>query len=176
MHLLKTHISKSLLSLLIILGLLFISGHAQQESAFVNYNRGSISGSYSFVSMEQGSGTATGTVLPEAAMGVAEYDGAGGITGKVTWNMPHPADPFAKRFILVQYPFTGTYSVNKDGFGQGSFTIDMTPMGGALVELSFHLLITKATTNKEALEFIAIGKKLMDNGDIPILVITKREM
>jgi hypothetical protein len=52
----------------------------------------------------------------------------------------------------------------------------MTSVGGAVVKLKFHLLITKATPEKMATEFIAIGKELMDNGDLPILVITKREM
>ena len=142
------------------------------------YSEASIQGEYSFTAMEQGGGDGiSGNALPqEAAMGVITADGSGNITGNITWNMYDFGDqvPGSDRLVLHNFPFTGSYIVEGNGFGTMQGDIDYDLDGTVDDTLLGKLVITKATADKEALEFWWIGDEPEASGSIPIIHFTKR--
>lgn len=144
------------------------------------YSEASIQGEYVFTSFEQGGGVGiSGDALAqEAAMGIASYDGAGNVTGKVTWNMHDVQDqnPTSDRLVLVNFPFTGSYTVEGDGSGTASLNIDFDLDETIDLVMSGYILITKATADNEALEFYFMADDTVYSatGGLPILRVFKR--
>lgn len=144
------------------------------------FSEASIQGEYAFTAMEQGGGVGiTGDTVPsEAAMGIVAFDGAGNFTGKVTWNMYDIQDqvPNSDRLVFHRFPFTGTYTVEGDGFGTANFNIDFDLDGNIDLVMTGKLFITKATSNKEATEawFIADDTTFSVGGGLPLIRIFKR--
>ena len=139
--------------------------------ALEQFSKSSIEGTYSFVALEQGDGTAQGAALPEAAMGLATFDGDGNVSGTIIWNMPDPQNPTTERFIVVRHPFTGTYNVGGTGFGSIKVTMDLTSFGLGEMTLKFHMLITEATSNKMAKEVVWIAQELVAGGGLPTVIM-----
>jgi len=149
---------------------------SQEANAFEKYGKHSMKGTYALMGVEQGGGNGAGeSLLPEAAMGTATYDGAGKVEGLLTWNMPHPALPYPDRLVLPKHPFTGTYSIDTQGFGAATLKLDLSSAGMGKMTLRVDLCITKATKEKVATEIYAISKELTGTGALPILKMQKRE-
>jgi hypothetical protein len=141
-------------------------------------NEASIQGTYTFTGMEQGGAPAplSDSVVQEAAMGIISADGKGSIIGKISWNMYDFLDqvPGSDRLVLHRFPFTGTYTIEADGFGTMTASVDLDQDGVADVEISGKLVITK-TTDKMALECWFIGDEPLAGGSIVIMHFFKRE-
>ena len=147
------------------------------------FSEASIQGTYAFTGMEQGGALAPqgASVVQEAAMGIFSADGKGSIIGKISWNMYDFGGqvPGSDRLVLHRFPFTGTYTLEDDGFGNDGFgtmaaSVDLNQDGVADVTISGKLVITK-TKNRMALEFWFIGDEPMAGGSIVIIHFYKRE-
>lgn len=143
------------------------------------FNEASIQGTYAFTAMEQGGAPVPqGTsVVQEAAMGIISADGKGGIIGKISYNMYDFLGqvPGSDRVVLHRFPFTGTYTLEADGFGTMTGSMDLDQDGVADMEIIGKLLITK-TTDRMALEFWFISDEPpVEGGSIVIMHCIKRE-
>jgi hypothetical protein len=129
--------------------------------------------------MEQGGAPVPqGTsVVQEAAMGIISADGKGGIIGKISYNMYDFLGqvPGSDRVVLHRFPFTGTYTLEADGFGTMTGSMDLDQDGVADMEIIGKLLITK-TTDRMALEFWFISDEPpVEGGSIVIMHCIKGE-
>lgn len=143
------------------------------------FSEDSIQGAYAFTGMEQGGApapAASASTVQEAAMGILSADGKGSIIGKISWNMYDFLDqvPGSDRLVLHRFPFTGTYTIEADGFGTMTASVDLDQDGVADVEISGKLVITK-TTDKMTLECWFIGDEPLAGGSIIIMHLFKRE-
>ena len=138
----------------------------------------SIQGVYAFTGMEQGGAPApqNDSVVQEAAMGLLSADGKGSIIGKISWNMYDFLDqvPGSDRLVLHRFPFTGTYTIEADGFGTMTASVDLDQDAVADVEISGKLVVTK-TKDKMTSEFWFIGDEPMPGGSIVIIHFFTRE-
>lgn len=147
---------------------------SKEAEAFEKYGNHSLKGPYAVIGVEQGGGDGTGkSLLPEAAMGTATFDGAGKVKGFLTWNMPDPTTAYPARLILRKHPYTGTYSIDAQGFGGATLVLDLGDMGK--LRLKVDLCVTNATKEKVAMEVHAIATKLTSSGALPIMKMQKRE-
>jgi len=142
------------------------------------FDEASIQGSYAFTAMDQGGAPApsSDSVVQEAAMGIISANGKGGVIGKISWNMYDFLDqvPDSDRLVLHRFPFTGTYTVEDDGFGTFIGSIDFDQDEVVDVEMTGKLVITK-TKDQVALEFWFIGDPPPTGESIVIIHFFKRE-
>jgi hypothetical protein len=143
------------------------------------FSEASIQGEYAFTATEQGGGDPiSGNVFPqETAAGIVTADGSGNITGKITWNTPDLLDqvPGSDRLVLHRFPFTGTYTVAGDGFGTMQGDMDFDFDGNSDISIIGKTVITKATTNNEALEWWFISDEPAPSGSLVIMHFFKRQ-
>ena len=181
MRLLNANISKIFIPTVLVLGLMFFGGQMNQVAA-QTFTTTSIQGEYAFTAMGGGGGVGiTGAAVPqEAAMGVITADGSGNITGKITWNMYDFLDqiPNSDRVVLHNFPFTGSYTVETDGFGTMTGQIDLDLDGSVDQEIVGKIVITKARTiwgevNK-AFEFWFLGDEPSTGGGLIKMHFMKR--
>jgi hypothetical protein len=109
-------------------------------------------------------------------MGIFSADGKGNIIGQISWNMYDFLDLVSgsDRLVLHRFPFTGTYTLEDDGFGTMTASVDLDQNGVADVEISGKLVITK-TTDTMAIECWLIGDEPLTGGSIVIMHFFKRE-
>jgi hypothetical protein len=143
------------------------------------FDQASINGTYSFTAMEQGGAPApsSDSVVQEAAMGIVSADGKGSMAGKISWNMyDFPGlVPNSDRFVLHRFPITGSYTLEADGFGTMTSSIDLDQDGDIDMQISGKLVVTK-TKDKAAIEFWFIGDEPPPGGgSIVIIHFFKRE-
>lgn len=182
MRLLNANISKIFIPAVLVLGLMFFGGQMNQVAA-QTFTTTSIQGEYAFTAMDDGGGVGiSGAAVPqEAAMGVITADGSGNITGKITWNMYDFLDqvPNSDRVVLHDFPFTGSYTVEADGFGTMTGLIDYDLDGNVDEEMVGKIVITKAKTYwgqvNKAFEFWFIGDEPSIGGGLIKIHFTIRQ-
>jgi hypothetical protein len=142
------------------------------------FNEASIQGTYAFTGVEQGGAPASlsDSVVQEAAMGIISADGNGSTIGKISWNMYDFFDqvPLSDRLVLHRFPFTGIYTIEADGFGTMTGSIDLDQDGVVDVQFIGKLVITKSK-DKVALEFWTIANPPLPGGGLVILHFFRRE-
>jgi hypothetical protein len=128
--------------------------------------------------MEQGGAPAplSDSVVQEAAMGIISADGNGSTIGKISWNMYDFLDqvPLSDRLVLHRFPFTGTYTLEADGFGTMTGSIDLDQDDVVDVQFIGKLVITKSK-DKVALEFWIIANPPLPGGGLVIIHFFRRE-
>lgn len=136
----------------------------------------SIKGNYAFTAMEQGgsSGFSGDSVVNEAGMGIVSSNQNGGMVGKISWNMWDSST--SERKIFHRVPFVASYTLEGDGFGTMTLSVDLTQYDSDDMSVTGKLTVTK-TKEKEALEFwfIADEPRYYGGGRIPIIHFFKRE-
>ena len=98
-----------------------------------NFNNGSLSGQYAY--------SLSGTALIPGSSSSAAYAEAGVFTADGSGHITNGADDFAQNGNFASNPFTGTYSLNRDGTG----TMTLTFSNGAG---SFQLGITLVNSSQ----------------------------
>lgn len=79
-----------------------------------------------------------GGQAPQAGISVATYDGAGAFSGVTIQNLPGQT---LQERAFIRAPFTGTYTVNPDGTGNGTITVTLP--GGSQDQATTALVITR---------------------------------
>ena len=104
-----------------VLGVVAIIGlRAESSAGGTTFGNTSLNGSYGFHDEGSGNVTISGTPVDEAfdQVGVASYDGKGGIraSSTITYRFPFSNEPG----FVCKVKYKGTYSVNPDGSGTTS--------------------------------------------------------
>ena len=129
-------------------------GCCWSEREHNEYSLASLHGSYAMI------GTYAANVA--RGLGVAEFDGRGAVNGSVLVNQPGPGGTRT----IVNVTFIGTYSVNHNGTGTMSLTVNLPT--GTMQDVTEDFVITTAQSRGHVL----IATAIIDAQEQPSVVIS----
>ncbi|MBV9503028.1 MAG: hypothetical protein JO138_26950 [Acidobacteriaceae bacterium] len=118
------------------------------------YSLASLHGSYAMI------GTYAANVA--RGLGLAEFDGRGAVNGSVLVNQPGPGGTRT----IVNVTFTGTYSVNHNGTGTMSLTVNLP--NGTTQDVTEDFVITTAESRGRLL----LATAMIDAQEQPSVVLS----